>query len=69
MIKGNVSIMAARWEVTPIDAGHTQVAFQLIMDPGMPMPSSMVTYFGAKATKQTIQALQKRIGSPHTASR
>lgn len=69
MTKGNVSIMAARWEVTPIDAAHTKVAFQLIMDPGIPMPSSVVTYFGAKATKQTLQALQKRVGSPKTASR
>ena len=69
MTKGNVSIMAARWEITPIDNGHTKVAFQLIMDPGIPMPSSMVTYFGAKATRQTIQALQKRVASPKTASR
>lgn len=69
MTKGNVSIMAARWEVTPIDATHTKVAFQLIMDPGIPMPSSMVTYFGAKATKQTLQALRERVASPTVASR
>lgn len=68
MTKGNVSIMAARWEITPIDATHTKVAFQLIMDPGIPMPSSMVTYFGAKATRQTLQALRERV-APKTASR
>lgn len=69
MTKGNVAIMAARWEVTPLDATHTKVAFQLIMDPGIPMPSSMVTYFGAKATKQTLQALRARVASPTMASR
>ena len=69
MTKGNVSIMAARWEVTPIDGTHTKVAFQLIMDPGIPMPSSMVTYFGAKATKQTLQALRARVASPAMATR
>jgi ribosome-associated toxin RatA of RatAB toxin-antitoxin module len=69
MMKGNVSIMAARWELTPVDAGRTKVAFQLIMDPGIPMPSSVITYFGAKATRQTIQALQKRVTSPALASR
>lgn len=69
MMKGNVSIMAARWEVTPVDAARTKVVFQLIMDPGIPMPSSIVTYFGAKATKQTIQALRERVGATKTASR
>jgi ribosome-associated toxin RatA of RatAB toxin-antitoxin module len=61
MKKGNVDVMSARWEVTPIDANRTKVAFQLIMDPGVPMPSSTITYFGAKATRQTLEALQKRL--------
>ena len=66
--KGNVDIMAARWEVTPIDAKRTKVVFQLIMDPGVPMPSSTITYFGAKATRQALEALAKKIGATYRRS-
>jgi ribosome-associated toxin RatA of RatAB toxin-antitoxin module len=62
MLKGNVDVMQARWEVTPVEGGKTKVAFQLIMDPGIPLVHNQVNYFGAKATKQTLQALRKKLG-------
>lgn len=62
MIKGNVAVMAARWELTPTADGKTLVSFQLIMDPDLPLvPTDTITYFSAKATKQTIQALRKML--------
>ena len=61
MVKGNVDLMSARWEVTPLENGTTNVVFQLILDPGVPVPTSTINYFGAKATKQTIQALRLKL--------
>lgn len=62
MTKSNVDVMEARWEVTPLEGGKTRVAFQLIMDPGIPLVHNQVNYFGAKATKETLQALAKKLG-------
>jgi ribosome-associated toxin RatA of RatAB toxin-antitoxin module len=58
MTKGNMDVMGARWELTPLDASHTVVAFQLIMDPRMPMPSGMVSTENLKASKQAVRAVR-----------
>jgi ribosome-associated toxin RatA of RatAB toxin-antitoxin module len=62
MTKGNMDVMGARWEVTPLDAGRTLVAFQLIMDPSLPLPASMVSSENLKASKTTIRALRRVLG-------
>jgi ribosome-associated toxin RatA of RatAB toxin-antitoxin module len=59
MVDGNMDAMLARWEVTPIDANRTLVAFQLLMDPKLPLPDSFVSTENATATKKTIKALRQ----------
>ena len=61
MTKGNMEQMKARWEVTPLPDGRTRVAFQMIMDPDLPMPAGFITAQNEKASKKTIKALRKRL--------
>lgn len=62
MMKGNMDVMGARWELTPLDAGRTLVAFQLIMDPSLPLPAGLVSSENLKASKTTIRALRRVLG-------
>ena len=59
MVDGNMDAMMARWEVTPIDANRTLVAFQLLMDPKIPLPDSFVSNENETATRKTIRALRQ----------
>lgn len=59
MVDGNMDSMMARWEVTPIDANRTLVAFQLLMDPKLPLPDSFVSAENETASKKTIKALRQ----------
>jgi len=59
MVDGNMDAMFARWEVTPIDAERTLVAFQLLMDPKLPLPASFVSSENEIATKKTLRALRR----------
>jgi ribosome-associated toxin RatA of RatAB toxin-antitoxin module len=61
MMKGNMDVMGARWELTPLDASHTVVAFQLIMDPSVPLPSGMVSDENRKASRDAVRSLRKVI--------
>jgi ribosome-associated toxin RatA of RatAB toxin-antitoxin module len=59
MVDGNMDAMFARWELTPIDADRTLVAFQLLMDPKLPLPASFVSSENEIATKKTLRALRR----------
>ena len=59
MVQGNMDAMHARWELAPVDAQHTQVAFQLLLDPKVPLPSSLVSDENEKAAQKTIRALRR----------
>lgn len=61
MTKGNVDMMQAVWEVTPIDQNRTLVAFQIIVDPSMPLPTSLVNSENAKTARKTLRALRMRV--------
>ncbi len=62
LLQGNVNHFLARWEVTPLGDGHkTLVAFQLLVDPRLPLPSSFVTHHNVDAAKKTLIALRKRL--------
>lgn len=61
MTEGNITRMNARWEVTPLSATRTKVTFQMLIDPDLPVPSSLVTAQNAKAAERTIRALRKRL--------
>lgn len=62
MLKGNVKHFGARWEVTPHESGKTLVAFSLLVDPDLPMPSKMVSAENQKSARKTIRALRKQLG-------
>jgi ribosome-associated toxin RatA of RatAB toxin-antitoxin module len=63
MLKGNVARLDARWEVTPIDKNRTLVAFQMLLDPHLPIPASVVSQQNVGAARRTIKALlEKRLG-------
>lgn len=59
MVQGNMDAMFARWELTPVDDAHTLVAFQLLMDPKLPLPASMVADENEKASQRTLKALRR----------
>jgi len=59
MTKGNVDLLQATWEVTPLDAHHTLVAFQIIVDPSLPLPTSLVNDENGKTARKTLQALRR----------
>jgi ribosome-associated toxin RatA of RatAB toxin-antitoxin module len=62
MLKGNVARLDARWEVTPIDGNRSLVAFQMLLDPNLPLPASVISNQNAIAARRTIKALRdKRI--------
>jgi ribosome-associated toxin RatA of RatAB toxin-antitoxin module len=67
MMKGNVDILQATWEVTPYDANHTLVAFQIIVDPDLPLPSSLVNSENRKTARKTIRALRALFVPPTAA--
>ena len=69
MMKGNMNILEARWELTPIDADHTKVAFQLLIEPNVPLPSSVFTNENAKASRKTISALRKTLAASRKTAR
>ncbi len=60
--KGNIGQMLARWEVTPVAGGQrTLVAFQLLVDPDLPVPDMLVTDEMRKGAGQAMRALRKRV--------
>lgn len=65
MTEGNMDTFAARWEVTPIaDGRKSLVRFRIIVDPGLPLPSSLFTSENVKAARRTISALRDRVSEP-----
>jgi hypothetical protein len=64
MTKGNVDVLQAVWEVTPLDDGRTLVAFQIVVDPDLPLPTSLVNSENAKTARMTIRALRERVTKP-----
>ena len=61
MTKGNIEHMTARWELTPLDEKHTLVSFQFLIDPDLPVPSSLVTNENVKASRRAVAALRRRL--------
>lgn len=62
MLSGNMDAMEAIWEISAVDAHRTLVAFQLVMDPKLPLPASFISSENEKASRRTIQALRRVVG-------
>lgn len=63
MTKGNLAHMEARWEVSPLPDGRSLVTFDILVDPQLPLPASLVSSENEKASKSTIRALRDRLAT------
>lgn len=66
MRKGNVDHFEAHWEVTPVDANSTLVAFEIVVDPDLPLPASLISAENQKTARKTLRALRKRVTAVKT---
>jgi ribosome-associated toxin RatA of RatAB toxin-antitoxin module len=64
MNKGNVKLFQARWEVTQVEPNKTLVAVQMIVDPDLPVPSSIITSENQKSARKAMRALRDRLAAP-----
>ncbi|MDB4991593.1 MAG: hypothetical protein JWN04_6771 [Myxococcaceae bacterium] len=59
--KSNIAQLLARWEVQSIDNGQrTRVAFQLLVDPDLPVPDMVVSSEMKNSAGRAFRALRKR---------
>lgn len=59
MRRGNVNALFARWEVAPtVGRVRTLVAFELLVDPAIPLPDSMVTAANKDAVRDAINSVR-----------
>lgn len=63
MTKGNVKLFQAQWEVTPQADGRTLVAIQMIVDPDLPVPSSILTSENQKSARKAMRALRDKLAA------
>lgn len=61
LVQGNMEEFRARWEMTPIDSGHTLVRFRILVAPDLPLPASVFTHENVKAARRTLSALRERL--------
>lgn len=59
--KSNIAQFLARWEIQELDHGQrTRVAFQLLVDPDLPVPDVVVSSEMKNSAGRAFRALQKR---------
>jgi hypothetical protein len=61
MTKGNVDQFKALWQVTPYDQRRSLVAFQILVDPDLPLPTSFVNDENQKNARKAVRALRTRL--------
>ncbi len=60
--KGNMAQLVARWEVTPVnDGAQSRVVFQLLVDPDLPVPNSIISREMKNGAGQAFRALRRRV--------
>lgn len=65
--KGNMAQLLARWEVQPVDDGRrSKVAFQLLVDPDLPVPDSVVSREMKNSAGMAFRALRKRLAQQNS---
>lgn len=65
--KGNMAQLLARWEVRPVDDGRrSRVVFQLLVDPDLPVPDSVVSREMRNSAGMAFRALRKRVSQQRT---
>jgi ribosome-associated toxin RatA of RatAB toxin-antitoxin module len=70
MVKGNVADFRAVWRLRPVDATHTILKLELLVDPNLPAPKSLVEHElqsaadrGVSAIREQAEALAKAEGT------
>jgi ribosome-associated toxin RatA of RatAB toxin-antitoxin module len=58
MVKGNVSDFRAIWRMKPVDATHTVLKLELLVDPNLPAPKSLVEYELKSAADRAVTAMR-----------
>lgn len=58
-VKGNVTTLHAIWKVAPLDTKRSAVSFEVLLDPDLPLPDSMIDNENEKAARQSMKALRK----------
>lgn len=63
MKKGNLKGFTAEWQVTPFDATHTLVAFELCAEPNfrLPFANSLVSDYNEKEARSSIMGLRRQL--------
>ncbi len=64
MMRGNMNHFRARWVLTPVDGGaRTRVEFRILVDPDMPLPSSIFTEENVKVARRMLRAVRDRFAT------
>ena len=63
MMKGNLKGFAAEWQMSPLDATHTLVAFELCAEPNfhLPFADGLISDYNEKEARSTIMGLRQRL--------
>ena len=63
MTRGNVDTFIVRWEVQPVDANNALATFKLLVDPDLPVPSSLVSSENERWARATLGRLRTRVSA------
>ncbi len=61
MNRGNVNLLSLRWEAAAVDGDKTLLSFEFLVDPDLPIPSSVISDQNAVSARRTVRALRKRL--------
>lgn len=68
MLRGNVDDFRAVWRLRAVDAEHTIVKLELLVDPSLPVPSSLVTPELTAASDSAVTGVRKQAEKVHRAA-
>lgn len=69
MLRGNVDDFRAVWRLRAVDAEHTIVKLELLVDPSLPAPASLVTPELCGASENAVASVRKQSEKNHRAAR
>jgi ribosome-associated toxin RatA of RatAB toxin-antitoxin module len=62
LLEGNIDAFRATWRLEPsADGTRTRVAFQIFVDPDLPLPASLISRENERAARRTIEALRSHL--------
>lgn len=68
MLRGNVDDFRAVWRLRAVDAEHTIVKLELLVDPSLPAPASLVTPELTSASANAVTGVRKHAEKVHRAA-